>query len=73
MISYINIVWKYGYEMCEKTLAEPGFRELMKAKGQFDVIIVEAFFNECFMGFAHALDLPLIQVSVINRDYLWKK
>ena len=67
MMFFMQVVWQYGYEMCENTLAEPGFQEFMKAKGKYDVVIVEAFFNECFMGFAHALDLPLIQVSGRNH------
>lgn len=59
----IQNLWTYGEEMCEVFLAEPGLEPFKQSKGQFDVLIVESFFNECFMGFAHILDIPLIQVS----------
>lgn len=59
-------LWKLGEDICDVTLSDPKLKPFMNAKGKFDLLMVENFVNECFMGFAHSLDLPMIQVRIKN-------
>jgi glucuronosyltransferase len=44
-------------------LQDAGVQELIHSKDkQFDLIIMEAFFNDCFLGFAHKFNTPVVQV-----------
>jgi glucuronosyltransferase len=44
-------------------LQDPGVQELIHSKeSQFDLIIMEAFFNDCFLGFVHKFRVPVVQV-----------
>ena len=70
-MSCIKTIRTIAEEMCDLALSDPILKPFMKAKGKFDVLIVENFANECFMGFAHALDLPMIQVRKRNKNRIW--
>lgn len=39
------------------------FKKLLKAKGQYDLLITELFGNDCFAYFAHILDVPLVSIT----------
>jgi glucuronosyltransferase len=44
-------------------LQEEGVQKLIHSTDlSFDIIIVEAFVNECFLGFVHKFKAPLIQI-----------
>jgi glucuronosyltransferase len=59
----ISRLWVLGSVICEMYLMEPGVQELIHSKDEnFDLIIIEAFFNECFLGFAHKFKAPVVQV-----------
>jgi glucuronosyltransferase len=59
----ILIHWGFGSLICEKYLQDPGLQDLIHSKYEhFDLVIIEAFFNECFLGFAHKFSAPVVQV-----------
>jgi glucuronosyltransferase len=48
-------------------LQEEEIRKLINAKNlHFDVVIIEAFFNECFLGFVHKFKAPLIHLCTFG-------
>ena len=47
---------------CEK-LSEPFLQELVHSKKKFDVVIVEYFNTECFLGFVYRLKTPFMAIS----------
>ncbi|PSN42526.1 hypothetical protein C0J52_16171 [Blattella germanica] len=60
---FISFLWDAFGEMCNLTLQEEEVQKLIHStEEQFDVIIMEAFFNECFLGFVHKFKVPLIHV-----------
>jgi len=57
------MLWGLGSLLCENYLQEPGVQDLIHSKHEhFDLVIIEAFFNECFLGFAHKFNAPVVQV-----------
>lgn len=57
------MLWELGSLACELSLQEPSVQELIHSKEEsFDLIIIEAFFTDCFLGFAHKFKAPVIQV-----------
>jgi glucuronosyltransferase len=56
-----------GLSITDKLLQDAAVQEYIYLQDiSFDVIIVEAFFNEAFLGFAHKFKAPVIQVSTID-------
>jgi glucuronosyltransferase len=57
------MLWGLGSLLCENYLQEPGVQDLIHSEHEhFDLVIIEAFFNECFLGFAHKFNAPVLQV-----------
>jgi glucuronosyltransferase len=57
------ILWTFGEIICDEYLQDAGVQELIHSTDeQFDLIIMEAFFNDCFLGFAHKFRAPVVQV-----------
>ena len=57
------MMWGMGEAVCHHVLQEENVQKLIHSTDlHFDLIITEAFFNECFLGFAHKFKAPLIQV-----------
>jgi glucuronosyltransferase len=57
------MLWNYGNFICVIYLQDRGVQELIYSKdNQFDLIIMEAFFNDCFLGFVHEFRVPVVQV-----------
>ena len=57
------VLWKMGESLCHYILQLDSIQKLIHSTDlHFDVVIVEAFFNECFLGFAHKFKAPIIQV-----------
>jgi hypothetical protein len=51
-------------------LQEPDVQKLIHAKDvHFDLVIVEAFFNECFLGFVHKFKAALIHVCTFAGEH----
>ena len=53
----------FGDKICNAALAEEPMQNLMKSKEKYDIIIVENFFSECFLGYAHIFKAPVVQIS----------
>ena len=52
-----------GEALCHYVLQEENVQKLIHSTDlHFDLVVVEAFSNECFLGFAHKFKAPLIQL-----------
>jgi hypothetical protein len=57
------MMWFAGETICTHILQEESVQKLIHSTDHhFDVVVVEAFSNECFLGFAHKFKAILIQV-----------
>jgi glucuronosyltransferase len=57
------IKWFVGESLCHYVLQQENIQKLIHSTDlHFDVVIVEAFDSECFLGFAHKFEAPIIQV-----------
>ncbi|KAJ9601563.1 hypothetical protein L9F63_000306, partial [Diploptera punctata] len=65
-IERILMMWGFGAALCNLYLAEESVQHFMNSNEQFDVIILEAFFTDCFLGFAHKFKAPVIQISAFG-------
>nr|CAD7426014.1 unnamed protein product [Timema monikensis] len=57
------VLYSYGIQNCEATLSFPKIQEFLKSNQKFDLVIMELFNTECFLGFAHKFQAPLVAVS----------
>jgi hypothetical protein len=61
------MLWYMGEALCDHLLQEDSIQKLIHSKGlHFDLVIVEAFINECFLGFAHKFNAPIIQTCTYS-------
>jgi glucuronosyltransferase len=61
-----------GESLCHSVLQQDSVQKLIHSTDlHFDVVIVEAFFNECFLGFAHKFQAPIIQLcTYVGGNYM---
>jgi len=63
LIQITFMMWGMGEALCHEVLREENVQKLIHSTDlHFDVVVIEAFVNECFLGFAHKFKAPLIQV-----------
>ncbi|XP_046402147.1 UDP-glucosyltransferase 2-like [Ischnura elegans] len=60
-------LWSKSAYVCESQLSYPTLKEFIKpdikgSNNTFDLVIVEGFFMDCMVGFAHAFNAPLAVV-----------
>jgi len=56
-------MWSMGEAVCHYVLQQDSIQKLIHSTDlHFDVVIVEAFANECFLGFVHKFQAPIIHV-----------
>ena len=61
-LGFAFTIWNMGESLCHYVLQQESIQKLIHSTDlHFDVVIVEAFINECFLGFAHKFQAPIIQ------------
>ncbi|KAK5643186.1 hypothetical protein RI129_007031 [Pyrocoelia pectoralis] len=64
------IILEYaGHNLCENELRSRAFQEFLKTDEKFDLIIIELFTSECFMGLAHKFKAPIIGITTRTVMY----
>ena len=53
--------WGPCFSGCHQTYQDPQFQELVNQK--FDLVFMDSFGNECFLGFIHKLGAPFVYVA----------
>ena len=62
-LEFALTLWFLGESLCHYLLQQESIQKLIHSTDlRFDVLIVTAFVNECFLGFAHKFQAPIIQV-----------
>jgi glucuronosyltransferase len=55
--------WDLGIRLCEILIQHKDLQDIINSKKQkFDVIITNAFFNDCVFGVSYMLDIPVIKM-----------
>jgi glucuronosyltransferase len=63
IIEESRLIWDSGVSYCFTILQHPEVQKLVHSEHHhFDAIILEAFSNDCFVGFAHKFKAALIQI-----------
>lgn len=57
--------------ICEPVLGNPKMKRLINAKEHFDLLVIEIFATDCFLGIAHALNIPKIVGAVSTVGLSW--
>jgi glucuronosyltransferase len=57
------IISEIGSLICDRVLAEQPVQELIHSDEHFDLVIMAAFYVDCFLGFAHKFKAPVVQLS----------
>jgi glucuronosyltransferase len=67
LVTKMLFMWHNNQRTCDLMLQEEQIQKLIHATNlHFDLLIVEAFFNECFLGFVHKFKAPLIQLCAFG-------
>lgn len=62
-----DVLFNLNIEVCDLQLQEESVQKLIHSKDlSFDLIIVGAFHNECFLGFVHKFQAPLIHMCTFG-------
>ncbi|XP_069697670.1 UDP-glycosyltransferase UGT5-like [Periplaneta americana] len=60
-------MWNLNTMSCDAMLQEEQIRKLIHSTDiHFDLVVMEGFFNECFLGFVHKFKAPLIHFSTFG-------
>ncbi|KAJ9601569.1 hypothetical protein L9F63_000312, partial [Diploptera punctata] len=60
-------IWKQGIAICELILRHPQIQQLIHSRDRhFDLIILEAYFGDCFIPFSKKFNAPVIKVSLFS-------
>jgi glucuronosyltransferase len=72
LLGFALTLWLIGESLCHYVLQQESIQKLIHSTDiHFDVVIVEAFVYECFLGFAHKFQAPIIQVcSYVGESYM---
>ncbi|XP_033229945.1 UDP-glucuronosyltransferase 2B15-like isoform X1 [Belonocnema kinseyi] len=54
---------QWSLDACKAALNNPDVRALIKSDKKFDLILVEEFNSDCFLGFIHRFPVPFISIS----------
>jgi len=67
LVTKLFSMWHNNQRSCDLMLQEEQIQKMIHATNlHFDLLIVEAFFNECFLGFVHKFKAPLIQLCTFG-------
>jgi glucuronosyltransferase len=62
-IATVMMVWGIGEGICDLFLQQKVVQDLIHSSDQeFDLIVTEAFSNDCVLGFAHKFKAPIVQI-----------
>lgn len=53
----------FGYQSCAAGLSSKQIQDFLKANQTFDLIAMEYFNTDCFLGFAHKFKAPVISIG----------
>ncbi|KAJ9601562.1 hypothetical protein L9F63_000305 [Diploptera punctata] len=66
----LDFLYRVNVITCDMMLEEESVKRLIRdSDAKFDLVVIEAFFNECFLGFVHKFNAPLIQVCTFGGMY----
>jgi glucuronosyltransferase len=62
--------WLLSGDMCSEILSDKSVQELIHSRDiHFDLIILEAFFSECFLPFGYKFKAPIIKFCTFGGTY----
>ena len=66
------LLWQVGNLLCEKVYQHEFVQNLIHSDTEkFDVMVIGAFFNDCVIGLAHKLRIPVIQMcSLVGTKWM---
>ncbi|PSN29898.1 hypothetical protein C0J52_27059, partial [Blattella germanica] len=62
LIQMVLMMWGIGNSVSDQLLQQEAIQELINSDQQFDLILIEGFFNDAFLGFVHKFKVPFIQI-----------
>lgn len=64
------ILFDLGTDMCRRLMDDPGVGELIDSRErQFDLLVMETFFHECFLAFSHKYRVPTVLACAFGGGY----
>ncbi|KAJ9601567.1 hypothetical protein L9F63_000310 [Diploptera punctata] len=63
--SFIRYIWNVVYAICKSVLQNSKIQKLINSEDRhYDLIILEAYFSDCFLAFSKKFNAPIIKVSL---------
>lgn len=74
MIREVNLVHDLAKDTCEDGIFQPEIHQLIQnhwsGQDRFDLVLIQAFNNDCFLGLVHRLKVPFLQLSTTTM-FTW--
>jgi glucuronosyltransferase len=61
--------WRLSGELCGEVLSDTNVQLIRSRDLHFDLIILDAFFSECFLPFGHTLKAPIIKFCTFSGTH----
>lgn len=55
-----DLTYRFGVAICEPVLKRPEVERVVETRQRFDLLVIEIFATDCFLGFAHALSISRV-------------
>lgn len=66
-VTQVVITSLLGSSVGEMALKHPNVQNMLQSNKKFDLVIVEQFHNEFYIGFAHRYNCPYIVLSTMGK------
>ncbi|XP_065090548.1 uncharacterized protein LOC135711602 [Ochlerotatus camptorhynchus] len=57
------MLYDWGKQACDNALNSAAIKQVLESRDQYDLVLVEQFNNDCFLGVVHMLNAPFIGLS----------
>lgn len=68
MYKKIGLLFRLGVNICNSTITDNAFQQLLRSSEKFDVVIVELFMTESLLAAGHNFDASVIGVSTFGAS-----
>ncbi|XP_046979442.1 UDP-glucosyltransferase 2-like isoform X1 [Schistocerca americana] len=66
------LMFKIGEQFCQELMEDEGVQSLINSQDEkFELLIIEAFFHDCLLAFAHKFKTPIVGACATGAGATW--
>ncbi|KAK2577353.1 hypothetical protein KPH14_003473 [Odynerus spinipes] len=63
LLTELSIIRTFGQQSCDNSANNPEVQQLLRSNEKFDLIFMENFNTDCFLGFVHKFKVPFVGIT----------